>query len=228
MYDDVQAALAEAKAGDTITVFGKDNAGFTVTTDDLTIAGDPGATVKDAVVLQGVDGVSVKGLTITPGSVGGQIAGIYLNDVTEATIADNTIQGTSNAPAAGIINEIGGADEVATISGNTLRDLQQGVYANPSAKFTIDGNEFRNNVAGSANDAPSTLTDNRFVNNDEGIGLGVAGSTVTGNSFANNAQDHVGDYTTDKSYDLAKIIEANTFDEEVVVTPDDQFIKDKS
>ena len=85
-----------------------------------------------------------------------------------------------------MINETGGADEVATIIDNHFADLNQGVYANPTAEFTITTNEFDNNAAGSANDAASTITDNNFVNNAEGVGMGVAGSTVAGNSFANS------------------------------------------
>ena len=230
MYGDVQSAIDEATKGDTITVFGPDNAGFTVKTAGLTITGDEGATVKSAILVQGADDVTISGLTLTPSNVGGTTAGIYLNGVKNATIKGNAVQGSGQGASAGagVINEIGGADEVATITGNTFDDLQQGVFANPSADFTIDSNVFRNNTAGSANDTASKITNNRFLNNDEGVGLGAAGSTVTGNFFANNSQDHVGDYTTDKSYDLPKMIEANEFDEAVVVTSDDQFIKDQS
>jgi hypothetical protein len=59
---------------------------------------------------------------------------------------------------------------------------------------------FRNNTAGSANDTASTITNNRFLNNDEGVGLSAPDSTVTGNSF----------------------------DEAVVVSDDDKFIQDKN
>ena len=230
MYDDVQSAIDAAKKGETVTVFGPDNAGFNVTTDGLTITGDEGAKVTSAIVVQGADDVTISGLTLTPSNTGGSIAGIYLNDVKNATIKNNTVQGSGQGASAGagVINETGGADEVASITGNTFDDLQQGVYANPSADFTIDTNVFRNNTAGSANDDASTVTNNRFVNNDEGVGFSAAGATVTGNYFANNSQDHVGDYTTDKSYDLEQIIKDNDFDEPVVVTDDDKFIKDQS
>ncbi len=127
-----------------------------------------------------------------------------------------------------MINTSGGATEAATITANKLHKLTQGVFANPSAKFTIDGNDFRDNVAASANDEVSTITNNTFVNNGEGVGMSVAGSTVTGNSFANSSSDHVGDYTSDKAYDLQKIITDNTFDEAVVVTADDTKIVDKN
>ena len=230
MYGDVQSAIDEAAKGDTVNVFGPDNAGFTVKTDGITITGDPGAAVKSAIVIQGADDVTVSGLNITPSSVGGSVAGIYLNDAKNATIKDNNVVGSNQGAAsgAGVINETGGAAEIAKFTGNVFRDLQQGVFANPTAEFTIDNNEFRNNTAGSANDAASVITNNKFVNNDEGVGLGVKGSTVTGNSFANNVPDHVGDYTADSGYDLEKMITENTFDEPVVVSDDGKFIKDKS
>lgn len=232
-YSDVQAAIDAAEKGDTIKVFGSDLSGFTVNKPDLTIQGED-ASLKEAIVVQGADNVTISGFTITPSSVGGQVAGIYLNDVDDATISDNTVLGTNEGVGAGVINEIGGGEEVARISENTFRDLRQGVYANPSADFVIDSNEFRNNSAGSANDTASEITNNEFVNNDEGIGLGAAGSTVKGNSFTNNSDAHVGDYTTDSVYDLKAMIGENTFDEAVVVTPTEdsptapEYIKDES
>lgn len=228
LYDDVQEAIDAAEAGQTITVFGQNNPGFRVTKDDITIKGEDGASVSDAIVVQGVDGVTISGLSITPSNVGGQVAGIYLNDVNNAVISDNTVVGTNNGVGAGVINEIGGANEVVELTGNTFRDLQQGVYANPSADFTIDSNVFRNNAAGSANDVASVITNNRFLNNDEGIGLGGTDATVEGNEFANNSPDHVRDYTPQGTYDLEKMIEDNKFDEPVVVSQDGNAIQDES
>ena len=225
-YPTAEAAVAAAKAGETINLFGT-NPGFVVTTKDLSFVGDTGSKVTSAIVVQGVDGVSISGLNITPSSHGGQVAGIYLNDAEDVTISGNEITG-GPANGAGVINETGGADEVATIKNNNLHELTQGVYANPTAQFTITGNEFRRNVAGSANDAVSTITNNNFVNNTEGVGMSVSGSTVTGNSFANSSDDHVGDYTADKAYNLQQIITDNTFDEEVVVNADDTKIVDKN
>ncbi len=228
MYGDVQSAVDAASKGDSISVFGPDNGTFTVTTDGLTIKGEDGSSVGGAVIVQGTDGDTISNLKITPSNVGGQVAGIYLNGVTNAAITANDVEGANNGTAAGVINETGGGDETANISGNTFANLRQGVYANPSADFTIDSNEFDNNTAGSANDAASTITNNKFLNNDEGVGLAAAGSTVKDNSFANNSSDHVGDYTTDKGYDLQAMIDANQFDEPVVVSQDDQFIQDAS
>jgi hypothetical protein len=73
------------------------------------------------------------------------------------------------------------------------------------------------------------VTDNRFVNNDEGIGLGVKGWTVTDNYFANNTP-HVKDYTTAEAdhYNLQTIIDTNEFDEPVKVDTTNREIVDQS
>ncbi|HEU4514805.1 MAG TPA: cell wall-binding repeat-containing protein [Nocardioidaceae bacterium] len=226
LYDTPQEAIDAAKAGDTVTVFGQDNPGFTVKTAGLTVKGENGASVKEAIQVLGVDDVTISGLTITPSNVGGQVAGIYLDNAEDITITGNTVLGTANA-GAGVINTSGGEAETATIRNNTFRDLLQGVFANPSATYVIDDNVFRNNTAASANDTASTITDNRFINNDEGIGLGAAGSTVTGNSFGDN-EVYVKDYTSDPAnYDLQNMITENDFDNEVTVTEDGSAIVDK-
>lgn len=226
-YADVQSAIDAAEKDDTITVFGEDNGSFRVTKSDLTIQGEDGASVSGAAVIQGADDVTVAGLTVTPTAVANQVAGFYLNDVDGIVISDNEVVGTDRQTGAGVINETGGEPEVARISGNFLHDLRQGVYANPSAEFTITENDFRRNAAGSANDAKSVITNNKFINNDEGVGLAEPGSTVTDNEFANN-DPHVGDYTSDKAYDLEQIIEDNSFDEPVVVSEDDTQVRDES
>ena len=227
-YNDVQAAIDEAEKGDTITVFGAENSGFRVTKSDLTIAAQDGAAVTSPIVIQNADDVTIDGFTIKPGDVGGQVAGVYLNNAEGIVLSGNTVQGADGTSGAGVINEIGGEDEVAEIKGNTFRALRQGVYANPTAEFLIDSNEFRGNMAGSANDVASTITNNKFINNDEGIGLGAKGSKVEGNYFANN-QPHVKDWTNDPAaYDLEAMIKVNEFDEAVKVSEDGTAIEDES
>jgi nitrous oxidase accessory protein NosD len=164
--------------------------------------------VTSGISINGADGVTIEGLSITPSNVSGELAGVYLNDVDGAVIKDNTIVG--NGSARGVINAIGGQDETATISGNTITDVGSGVYANPSADFTVDGNEFRRTAAGVAAEAKTEVTDNRFINNDEGIGLTALGSTVKDNYFANN-DVHVKDYSAapgegETAYDLEQMI----------------------
>ena len=226
LYDDVQAAIEDAEEGDTITVFGTENAGFSVDKDDLTIQGEPGAAVNEAIQIDGVDGVTITGLTITPSSVANTVAGVYLNDAEDIVITKNTFTGEDKT-GAGVINVTGGAEEVAEISGNTFRGLMQGVFANPSAEFTITDNVFRSNIAASANDAPSTITDNRFIDNGEGIGVSVEGATIEENFFDGNEDAHVRDYTGDEdAYDLDNVIVINDFADEVMVTEDGNAIVD--
>lgn len=238
LYNDAQSAIADAKENATIVVFGTADEplnGFAVNK-NLTILGDDdSAVVSGAIAVTGVTDATISGLTVTPGSVQGATAGFYLNNTKGLKLTDNTVRGVANASGpgagAGVINTTGGDDEEATISGNVFRGLFQGTYANPSATFTIEANKYVNNTVGSANDAASTITNNTFLNNDEGVGLSVAGAKVTDNSFANQGQDHVGDYTQDSSYDLQAMIGDNDFDEDVVVTPKDdgagpEYIKD--
>jgi putative cell wall-binding protein len=227
VHDDVNEAIQQAEPGDTLEVFGgtQDDPipGFVVNKDKITMESDD-ANLAGPVQISGADNVTVDGFTIDPGSVANQVAGFYLDDTTGTVISDNVVAGNgSGSAAAGVINTTGTGDtasvEGATISGNTFRDLRQGVFANPSAQFVIKGNTFLNNAAGSANDTASTITGNLFRNNDEGVGLGAPGSTVTGNTFENNGTDHVGDYT-DKKYDLDQMIQDNKFDEPVKVVDD--------
>ena len=225
-YGTPEQAIADAKAGESIDVFG-DVAGFAVDKKGLTITGDDGSSVTSAITVSGADNVTLKNLSITPSNVANQGAGIYLDGVDGLTIDNVTVTGTGTGDqSAGVINVSGGADETATIENSTFSKLAQGVFANASAHFTITGNKFTEDTAGSANDAVSTVTNNTFLNNKEGVGMSVAGSTVKDNSFANNSQDHVGDYTDNQDYDLQGIIGANQFDETVKVSDDDKFIVD--
>jgi putative cell wall-binding protein len=231
LYDDVQSALADAKAGDTIHVFGEDNDGFNVTTDEITVKGEDGAAVTSGISINGADDVTIEGLSITPSNIGGEVAGVYLNDVDGAVVKDNVIVG--NGSGRGVINAIGGQDETATISGNKITDVGSGVYANPSADFTVDSNEFRRTAAGVAAEAKTVVTNNRFIANDEGVGLTAFGSTVTGNYFANNDPHHVKDYSGtpgegETPYDLEQMIEDNNFNVAVEVDETERAIVDKN
>ena len=230
LYDTPQEALDAAKTGDTVTLFGPENEGFAVKTGGVTVEGEDGAAVKGQIQVAGVDDVTIKGLQISPSTVGGTNAGVYLDNARDITITDNVFvgTGTEEASGAGIINSSGGTKETAEITGNTFRDLRQGVFANDSAEFVIDDNLFRDNFVASANDAASTITNNRIIASGfEGIGLGAPGSKVTGNSFAPHENDYVHDYTAEKTYDLPQMITDNTFENEVEVNEADTAIVDK-
>jgi len=227
LFDTPAEAVAAAEEGDTVTLFGTENEGFTVDKKDLTVQGENGAAVTSAIQVRGVDGVTISDLVIKPSDVGGELSGIYLDDAEDVTISGNFFEGTAQE-GSGVINTTGGADEVATITNNTFVSLLRGTFANPSADYTIDDNVFRDNKVGAANDAPSVITDNRFINNElEGIGMSVDGSEITGNSFKPH-DVYVADYTSDKSYDLEAVIDANTFDNEVEVSADDTKIVDET
>jgi putative cell wall-binding protein len=215
-FSTVQAAIddADTKDGNTLEVTGT-VPGFAVTK-AVTIKGMPGAKVTGAIRITGVDGVEVSGFAITAGLVNGAgTVGFYLDNAEGAKIHDNVVSGTSRT-GVGVLNATGGDDEKASIEDNTFTNLATGVYNNPTATYVIDGNSFTNDTAGVGGESPATVTDNHFLNNDEGIGLGAEGYTVTGNDFANSKDDHVGDYT-DKKYDLTAMIAANSFDESVAV-----------
>jgi putative cell wall-binding protein len=232
VFSSVQAALQDAatKAGDTIQVAGT-VPGFTVTK-SVKVVGQPGAKVLSAIQVVGVDGVEISNLEIHPSDVANQISGVYLDNAEGVTIAGNTFVGANQA-GAGVINSASAEAEKATISGNTFRGLLQGIYTNPSATLEVKGNTFQDNVSAVANALSSSVHDNHFLNNEEGIGLsGEAGDTksvlVLNNDFANSPQGHVVDYTTGKVYDLQGIVADNSFDEDVVVSADDTKIVDKS
>jgi nitrous oxidase accessory protein NosD len=232
VFSSVQAAIQDAatKAGDTIQVTGT-VPGFTVTK-SVKVVGQPGAKVLSAIQVVGVDGVEISNLEIHPSDVANQISGVYLDNAEGVTIAGNTFVGANQA-GAGVINSASAEAEKATISGNTFRGLLQGIYTNPSATLEVKGNTFQDNVSAVANALSSSVHDNHFLNNEEGIGLsGEAGDTksvlVLNNDFANSPQGHVVDYTTGKVYDLQGIVADNSFDEDVVVSADDTKIVDKS
>lgn len=227
LYDSVEEAVAAAEAGDTITVFGQDNPGFTVDKAGITIQGEKGAALTGGVTVRGVDDVTISNLTIEPTDVGGQVAGVYLDNAEGIVIKGISVTGAGDDTGAGVINATNGEDEIAEISNSKFVELRQGVYANPSATFTVEDNLFRGNLAGSANDAATVIRDNRFLNNEEGIGLGAADVTVEGNSFGDNTV-YVKDWTADAdNYDLEAMITANSFDNEVTVTEDGSAIIDK-
>lgn len=230
LYDDVQSALADAKIGDTVTVFGEDNEGFNVTTDGVTLQGEEGAAVTSGIGINGADDVTIEGLSITPSTVSGELAGVYLNDVDGVVVKDNDIVGSGSGR--GIVNAVGGPEESATISGNTITDVGSGIYANPGADFTVAGNEFRRTAAAVAAEAKTVVTNNRFINNDEGVGLTALGSTVKDNYFANN-DVHVKDYSAapgegETAYDLEQMIADNEFNVAVEVDSAQRAIVDEN
>lgn len=205
----------------------------TVDKSGLTIdgSGDPDghADLLGTFVVDGADGVTITGFDVSEfDTYQAAAAAFYLDDVEGLVVSDNLVTGSGPEGAdKGVLNATGVDAETATITGNEFTGLQQGVFANPSATFTIDRNAFTGNAVGSANDAPSTITANTFSGNTaEAVGLGVSGSTITGNTFevVPAGVDHLCDYTADGSYDLPELKSTNDFPESSVIdeagTPD--------
>lgn len=161
-------------------------------------------------------GVTVSGLAFEQfGTVHSEHTPLYLGvGAVDATIASNVVVGDGQM-GRGVVSGIG-ATTSAHIVGNTFRDLGTGTYANPSASFTVEGNLFEGNLAGSANDSGSgVVRSNTFSGNVEGVGLGAAGVTVTGNTFQDAVEAYIVDYVS--GYDLTSFVPTNSFDPTAVV-----------
>lgn len=170
----------------------------------------PEATVYGSFHLNAAD-VTVAGLAFEQfGTVLSEHTPIYLGaDAQGVTIASNVVQGAGQA-GRGVVSGIG-ATTSAHIVGNTFRGLGTGTYANPGASFTVEGNVFEDNLAGSANDSPNgVVRNNTFTGNAEGVGLGAAGVTVEGNTFTAAVDAYIVDYVS--GYDLTSFIATNTYD----------------
>lgn len=186
----------------------------------LTIEGSGGddgrAELHGTFVITGAGGVTIEGFDISSFEpYQNASAAFYLDGVTNLVLTDNVVTGGGpTTDAKGVLNVTGGATEQAEITGNTFTGLMQGVFANDSAIYTIEGNTFEGNGVGSANDAPSEITGNVFTGNTmEGIGLGETEtpSTVEGNTFnAVASGSYVCDHTAD-AYNLTTMAQDNTF-----------------
>lgn len=170
----------------------------------------PEATVRGSFDIRAND-VTVSGLYFQEfGSLHGEHTPLYIgNDATGVAITSNVVQGENRA-GRGVVSGYAYATS-AHIEGNTFRDLGTGTYPNPTAAYTVQGNLFEGNYAGSANDSPNgVLSGNTYRNNLEGIGLGAAGVTVSGNTFEGAEEAYIVDYVG--GYDLVALQGANTFD----------------
>ncbi|MCO8127221.1 cell wall-binding repeat-containing protein [Acidimicrobiia bacterium EGI L10123] len=213
--DILEAFSAEGDSFDELVMVSKDG---------LTISGDSAEGRADLIgtfVVSGADGVTIEGFDMsTFDTYLSYTTAFYLDDVTGLVLSDNVVTGAgADSEDKGVINALGGATEEASIGGSTFTALLQGVFANPSADFTIDSNSFEGNGVGSANDGASDITNNFFVDNTlEGVGLGIVGSTVTGNTFTGTAGDYVCDYV--ESYDLEALEALNSFPTGTIVLDD--------
>ncbi len=146
---------------------------------------------------------------IEPGTYLSETTPFYLQVGTANLEIKNNIVTGSEGTSRGVINATG-ATASATISGNTFGNLTAGVFANPGATFTITGNLFDDNTAGSANDAGGgVIIGNTFRDNTEGIGLAGDDITVADNMFEAGNTVYVERYAGNS--DLKEIRDNNTF-----------------
>lgn len=164
----IQYALDNyVSAGDVVFVKGGTYDGFTVNTDDVTVASS--GTTVDGIKIK-ADGVTIDGFEVT----GAYDNGIWLmQDIEGATIRNNYIHDTEDK-----IN---------------YEDSSTGIYLESGAMTdtVIEYNTIEYNFAGigGTEDFTGEINYNVIKNNDEGIGVGDAGFSTYGNIFENNVAD---------------------------------------
>ena len=144
--------------------------------------------------------VTIDGFTITGGTEAGTNSGIFLNtgsDVGSTTghiFQNNIIQrvGVPLPNSQGIVFIVNFNAGVSILN-NEIFDWTTGIFINPidtSGSVIIDGNHIHDNVAGVGSDsaANTTISNNLFENNDEGIGINTPGSNyvISDNEFNGN------------------------------------------
>ncbi|MFC5999814.1 S-layer homology domain-containing protein [Quadrisphaera sp. GCM10027208] len=218
-YGDLSDAVAAAASGDVLVTMGEFTETERILLDDdgVVVTGRGETVVHGSFEVRSAADVTLDGLLLTDYvTAAGVTAGVYLADVTGVEITNTVFVGGDEGTFAGrgVENETGGAVEGVRLLNNEFYFNVTGVYANPSADYVIDRNVFQQNTAGSVNDADSTIRENVFGSNGEGVGLNSTGSTVAGNLFGAN-DVHVADYT--RTYSLETIQAANGFDADVEV-----------
>ncbi len=180
-YDDIQNAVNDAEAGNTIYVGEGTYDGFRL---------------NEALNIIGVGDV-----TVISSYVAGEPRpnGIFVNTNGEVTVTNITFSsgdiGSEDYPQ-GILTS-GAYDPTLHISGNEFVGLHMGVYFNPGASGTITGNTFTdiNHAAiGIDSDAGVDITYNTIVN--ASIGLEIFGENVT---YHDNTFDNVDTEVDDHS-----------------------------
>ncbi len=90
----LQGALDQASDGDTITVVGTCTEIVTITTDGITIIGDPGVggTLMGGFIVDGVQRVVIDDLTIDGSTTAGRLDGVRAQNNAHVTVRNCTIQ----------------------------------------------------------------------------------------------------------------------------------------
>lgn len=160
---------------------------------DLFGAGRDLSTINGGIQLSANE-IVVEGFKITNGGTlaGNQKAGIYAMAGTSGhNISGNELVGRGKDVSGwpGIL--FGYNTSGITVEDNIITDWYQGIYINPSAHLTIDGNKLEDNYVGIGSDGlvDVAVTNNEFINNQlEGWGSSTVGENVRAheNSFINN------------------------------------------
>ncbi len=193
-FTSIQDAVNATNAGDTILVADGTYAGTVVVNKAVTIQGIEGE-AENTIVTGGIhinaDGVTIDGLHISgAGTILGEKAGVYVS-AANVTIVNSILTGPESATnERGVL--AGGSADGLTISNNTMEGWATGVYLNPGATGTVEGNTFTENNVGVSMDDPEGLT-------------------VTGNTFENNKTEQVGVGASGAELDLSQIVADNEF-----------------
>ena len=199
-YTSIQAAVDAASAGDTILVARGTYIEQVIVPedkDDLTIrsqaprqaviqATDTLTGANAIVTVDGADGVTLRGFTITGPAVTANslTAGVAIVDGGSATIRDNVITGIRNDPLDGVQTGIGiivdgfDAETTAVIQNNTITDYQKGgiVVFGDEASATVTGNT----VVGAG---PTDLIAQNGIQVSDGADAVVSDNRVSGNVY---------------------------------------------
>ena len=165
----IQAAVDIAVDGDIITVSGTCTEIVTITTDGITIRGDPvdGGTLMGGFIVDGAQRVVIDNLTIDGSTNTGRVDGVRAQDNAHVTVRNCTIQNITRS-GVNIINASSGLIEGNTITVNEGDGADSGVAVNLGS-FAI--------LRGTAENPTQTITSDLASNN-------------FGNSLAVNNSSH--------------------------------------
>jgi hypothetical protein len=184
-FQTIQSAIDAALSGDTVSVCaGTYNENVNIGKSlFLSGAGRETCLINGPVKIS-ASGSAVSGFEIVPGSVLGEIAGVYLQgDLSGVSILNNRINGKGvSGNARGIVTESGSSYITIKIENNIIHDVVTGIYLNPhNGIIQIIGNEIYNTAAGIGGLNNAHVQGNYFYDNDEAIG---ADASISGTSYS--------------------------------------------
>ncbi|TGD94864.1 hypothetical protein EU555_30910, partial [Methylobacterium nonmethylotrophicum] len=196
-YGTIQAAIDAAQSGDTILVAqGTYAENLVVSTANVTLrALSTSAVIQGGIAINaGATGVTLDGFTISGTVPGNEDSSVFVL-ANGATITNNVITNPGTAgTGTGIV--VGNGSGAATISDNTITGFNYGVYVN----------------AGTG--GPSTVADNIFTNNTEGLVFeqGPSVNDVSDNIFTRTRTNDIRVSLRESgTTDLSSVIGQNTY-----------------